>query len=255
MVIYFTGTGNSEYVAKGIAQKLNDEIVFANPLIKEGKTGNFKSEKPYIFAFPIYLSTIPAIFRDFIKASTFKGNEKAYFIPTCASADGSAPNAAIDLCKESNFFKYMGCQKVVMPQNYITLFKPTEASEKKERYKNSETVINSICDAIKEGKELSESPASGFEYWGTKLVEKWYNSSFTKTKDFCTTDKCVGCGLCAKNCPTNTIKMEDGKPVWTNKVCIHCMACINKCPKEAIEFAKKSQGKERHVCPEYPYKE
>lgn len=248
MIIYFTGTGNSEYIAKAIADRLEDEVVCSNIYIKENKTGVFSSEKPFVFVFPVYLSISPAIFREFVKSCSFEGNPNAYFVPTCASADGSVPNASDELCRETGFLNYMGCCKVCMPQNYIIMFKPTPQQRKEELYKDALTLVDGICDTIKAGEKLLEEPCSNFEYVCTKLVEKWYNSSFTKTKRFNVSDECIGCGACERNCPTNSVKMEKGRPVWVNKVCIHCMACISKCPKKAIEFGKITKGKERHVC-------
>ena len=58
------------------------------------------------------------------------------------------------------------------------------------------------------------------------------------------------CGICAKVCPLNNITMVDGKPVWGND-CIHWSACINRCPKLAIEYGKKTQGKNRYVAKKY----
>lgn len=251
MVIYFSGTGNSEYVAKAIASKLDDMAVSANPFIREKKSGTFESEKPFVFVFPVYLSTSPTVFRDFIKSCTFQGSKDAYFVPTCAGADGSVPNSSIDLCRETGYFNYKGCKKINMPQNYIILFKPSTKEHKEECYENAKSLVDDICATIKSGGELDEKPASGIEYFFTKLVEKWYNASFTKTKYFRAGDACTGCGACAKLCPTDSIEMKDNKPVWTNKVCIHCMACISRCPNKAIEFGKLSKDKERHVCPQY----
>ena len=61
-------------------------------------------------------------------------------------------------------------------------------------------------------------------------------------------EKCTGCGLCAKLCPTCAITLHDGHPVWEDN-CTHCMACITRCPAEAIEYGKKSLGKPRYRCP------
>lgn len=254
MILFFTGTGNSEYIAKAIAEGLDDEVISLNPYIKEKKVGSFKSDKPFVFVFPVYLSTSPTILREFIKTSTFEGNTNAYFVPTCASADGSVPNAMADMCEEMGTLTFKGSQKVCMPQNYITMFKPFTNEQKEACYTNAVSTVESICNTIKKGEDLPEEKASGFEYWGTKVVEKWYNSSFTKTKKFQASDACVGCGACAKLCPTNSIEIKDGKPVWVNKVCIHCMACISKCPKQAIEYGKSTVDKERHVCPPYKSK-
>lgn len=251
MVIYFTGTGNSKFVAKAIAEKRNDEIVNANEYIKNGKSGFFTSEKPYVFVFPVYLSTSPAIFRKFIKSSTFEGNNNAYFVPTCVGAAGSVPNAMADVCKEITTLQFKGSRKVLMPQNYIVYFTMFDEARKEDCFKNALTTVDSICNAIASGESLDDAPASGIEYTATKLVEVWYNSCFAVTKKFRVTDACIGCGTCSERCPANSIEMKDGKPVWTKKVCIHCMSCINRCPQRAIEYGNLTVGKERYICPEY----
>lgn len=251
MVIYFSATGNSKFVAEAIADRLGDETVNANTYIKEGKKGSFTSEKPYVFVFPVYLSTSPTILREFIKSSKFSGNRDAYFVPTCASAAGSVPNAMSDLCHEMGSLNFKGSCKVRMPQNYIILFRMFTKEQQEACYKNAAATIDRICEKITRGENLDDKAASGFEYWITKLVEKWYNASFTKTKGFHATDACSGCGACAKLCPTNSIEIKDGKPVWTKRICIHCMACINRCPNQAIEYGKKTVGKPRYVCPSY----
>lgn len=251
MIIYFSGTGNSEYIAEAIAKRLEDKTVCVNNYIRENKSGSFESEKPYVFVFPVYLSIAPVVFRNFIEGSIFSGNMNAYFVPTCVGADGSVPNSTKNLCDKMGTLRYMGCQKVCMPQNYVIFFKPFSDEKKNECYKNADTTVDEICEVIKSGGELSEKPASGFEYVCTKLVEKWYNSSLAKTRYFKVSDDCIGCGQCEQGCPTASIQLKNGKPVWNNRVCIHCMACISRCPKQAIEFGRLSIGKERHVCPKY----
>ena len=46
-------------------------------------------------------------------------------------------------------------------------------------------------------------------------------------------------------CPLNNITMVEGK------TCIHCSACINRCPKLAIEYGKKTIGKNRYVAKKF----
>lgn len=45
--------------------------------------------------------------------------------------------------------------------------------------------------------------------------------------------RCTGCGLCARICPTGSIRMADGKPAWSAG-CVQCMRCFNYCPQGAI---------------------
>ena len=49
-------------------------------------------------------------------------------------------------------------------------------------------------------------------------------------------DKCTGCEACIESCPSEAIKMEDGKAVIDNDACVDCGVCVDECPVEAIEM-------------------
>lgn len=48
------------------------------------------------------------------------------------------------------------------------------------------------------------------------------------------TKKCIGCGLCVKDCFPKDIQIVDGKAKINNEKCFKCGHCIAVCPKGAI---------------------
>ena len=47
-------------------------------------------------------------------------------------------------------------------------------------------------------------------------------------------EKCVGCGLCVKDCFPKCIEIVDGKAKINNVTCMKCGHCIAVCPKGAV---------------------
>ncbi len=53
-------------------------------------------------------------------------------------------------------------------------------------------------------------------------------------------EKCIGCGVCAKNCPMGTIKIENKKAVIKKEICNRCGRCLPACKFGAIN--EKASG-------------
>ena len=49
-------------------------------------------------------------------------------------------------------------------------------------------------------------------------------------------EKCTGCETCVDSCPSEAIKMEDGKACIDVDACVDCGVCVDECPVEAISM-------------------
>ena len=244
MVLYFTGTGNSRYVAEKMAKKIGDELININDRIKQKDNSSINTDGRLIFVVPTYAWRIPAIVRDWILNTEFIGVNQTWFVMTCGSEIGNAAKYNKEICNQKAF-AYKGTAQIVMPENYIAMFDAPGKEEAKQIISKAEPVIDNIIDLIKKGKKFPIPRNNLYDRFMSGPVNKIFYALFVKADAFKVDDKCIGCGKCEKICPLNNIGIQNGKPVWA-KECTHCMACICHCPTEAIEYGKKSVGKPRY---------
>lgn len=242
MILYFSGTGNSRYIAKKIAEISGDKIVSINQRIKENDYSSVRSDRPLVFVGPVYAGRLPRIMDDYICKTDFFGTNRAYFIVTCAQTPWQTVQYVEKICEQKHF-SLVGFNSVVMPQGYIAGggTQPKEVNDK--ILKEAEPKIIKIAETIRDEQMLpKEQPGKAIM---SKILNPIMYSMMISAKGFTITNKCTGCGKCEERCPLNNIKLTNGKPVW-GKECTHCMACIAGCPCEAIEYGKKTQGKPRY---------
>lgn len=244
MIVYFTGTGNSRWVAEKISLIIGDEVVNSFEYIKSQKKAEFHSEKPFVFVCPTYGWRIPRIFQGFIESTAFLGSKKAYFVMDCGGEIGNASPYIEKLCRAKGF-EYMGVFEIVMPENYIALFGAPDREEAAKIISSAEPSVAECARLIASDKKFPPHKVGVADKLKSGIVNDVFYKFVISDKKFVVGDKCVSCGKCAAVCPLNNIKLTSGKPEWLGS-CTHCMACICSCPVRAIEYGKSSVGKPQY---------
>ena len=85
MILYFSGTGNSLYVAKKLAELTGDTAV---PISAIHERCQRIQDRIIGFVFPVYFGDLPEPVQDFIRQVRFQKSTYFYGIATCGSAPG-----------------------------------------------------------------------------------------------------------------------------------------------------------------------
>ena len=244
MVLYFSGTGNSRYVAQRIAVALADEFLSINDRIKAEDTSSVKTDERLVIVTPTYAWRIPRLGENWLRRTEFLGARQAWFVMTCGGEIGNAAKYNHALCRKKQL-AYMGTAQIAMPENYIAKFNAPQAEEARQIIAKAEPDIDRAISAITAGQAFPVPRNNLYDRFMSGPVNPIFYSFFVKAKAFMASNACTGCGQCARLCPTNNIAIRNGRPVWGGD-CTHCMACICHCPMEAIEYGKKSVGKPKY---------
>ena len=247
MILYFSGTGNSEYAAKRISREIHDETVDLFKKIRNHDFTELYSEKPWIIVSPAYAWRIPRILNEWLGKTTLAGSKDIYFIMTCGGSIGNAGAYLKELCAGRQM-DYRGCLPVIMPENYIAMFSTPAKEEALKIIEHAEATIDKAASFIKSKATFPQHSVTVKDKMSSSIVNRIFYPMFVHAKKFYVKDTCISCGKCETLCPLANIRIVDGKPVWGTD-CTHCMACICRCPVEAIEYGKHSSGLPRYTCP------
>ena len=153
MVLYFTGTGNSRYVARRIAEALHEPLFSINDRVKANDTAPVPTGCQLIVVSPTYGWRLPRVVRDWLLQTEFPKAEQVWFVMTCGSEIGNAARYNRQLARQKKL-RYMGTAQIVMPENYVAMFGVPEAEEAREIVARAEPDIRRTIDAIRAGEAL-----------------------------------------------------------------------------------------------------
>ena len=246
MIFYFTATGNSRFIAERISAETGDRIIDIAECIRNDSFAYDLSDHEAVgVVIPVYFVGIPMIAAEFLRKLDISKKSGAYFyvVLGCGGATGGAEKTIPATFQADAVFD------VATIGNYAPKYQMGGAESVKERLDSAEREIDGVIEQIKARDTGVFTRHAGrvprlLTLFGYPLYK--YGR---KTAKFTANDSCTGCGLCQQVCPRRVIKLESGKPVWTEKRCEICLGCLHRCPAAAINYGKKSAEHGRYLNP------
>ena len=242
MIFYFSGTGNSLWVARQLAEELQECLV---PMAEySGDVLELKPGEKVGFVFPVYAWAPPVLVLDFIRKVKMDKPAYLYFVCTCGDDTGKTAEVFEKSLKKRGWRCDAG-YSVTMPNTYVSLPGFDVDGKELEGYKvkNAKARVAFIAGEIKNSLKMDKYNCheGAVPFLKTYAIRPLFNAFLMSPKPFHATDACVSCGLCEKRCPVHNIKVE-GKPQW-GADCTMCLACYHACPHHAIHYGGKTLSK------------
>lgn len=238
--VYLSGSGNTKHIVTLLLNELGNTGISA-PVESADAERALEGEE-IIIAYPTMFSNIPYLIRDFINShkDSWKG-KKIFLITTMGLFAGDGTGCAARLLQKYGA-EITGGLQIVMPDS-IGDCKALKKSKEQNKavIEKADKRVTEAAKRIREGNYPKEGLSFAAHLAGLFGQRLWFYNKTTGYTDKVKIDpaKCIGCGICAKNCPTQNLKIEDGKAVASSK-CTMCYRCINHCPKQAMTLLGKT---------------
>ncbi|MCL2527031.1 MAG: EFR1 family ferrodoxin [Defluviitaleaceae bacterium] len=245
LTLYFSGTGNTKYIAGLFSQKMNAKCFSIEENIDFST--EIKAQDMIAFCYPIYCSRVPRIMREFAhKHMAALAGKKIIILVTQQVLSGDGARVFTDLFEEGAI-DVAYAEHFNMQQNmgnlpiWSRIFSPTEKSRQK-FIRKSERKMDAVCHDIKGNIVKKRGFSRGSILLGYIQGKPWQKDTSNIApqrlekklmKDVRVHKRCNACNVCTKVCPMKNLVSQDGRITHLNN-CTLCYRCVNRCPQKAI---------------------
>ena len=249
MIFYFSGTGNSRWVATQMAAALGEELFeICEARRKSLVSFNLCGGETVGLVFPVHAWSPPKVVLDFISEMRFSIYPSyMYFVCTCGDDTGKTAEVLCRTARRRGWICDAG-YSVTMPNTYVCLPGFDVDAGELERKKLSAAVgrVSEIIAELRERRTGFHLCEGSMPWAKTYILGPLFRHFLMRDKKFHTTEACTGCRICERVCPMHNISMQDGRPRWRGQ-CTMCLACYHHCPGHAVHFGKETLDKGQYT--------
>lgn len=236
MLFYFSGVGNSAWLARTLSEKLQEECLAIPDEMKGEGRYVLKESEAVGFVFPVYSWAPPQIVLDFVQKLSFSQTPSFVYM-ACTCGDDTGKTADIfRKAVAAKGWNLHASYSVIMPNTYVALpafdVDPEEVVQRKLR--DAASAVGPLAQRIlsrEEGDYCHEGILPSLKSYA---IHPLFKRFLTSPKFFRATDACISCKKCEQTCPVHNITVQES-PVWGD-TCTLCMACYHICPVHAIHY-------------------
>jgi formate hydrogenlyase subunit 6/NADH:ubiquinone oxidoreductase subunit I len=250
-IFYFTGTGNTLYIAKELAKKLgNTELV---AITYDMNFDQLECTTVGI-AYPVYCFGLPNIVSNFLKKVKLNKNTYIFGLSTYGGLLANSGNVLKKKLKQQEY-NLMASFAIHMPGNATMIYNVAGTEKQQNMFSKGNEYISKIAFYVtNQTPHKTDTNLGLLGKMMSSLCDKMLSKMNESDKSFFVDDNCDGCSICAKVCPVNNIQIKNKKPEWLHK-CECCLACFHWCPKASIQANKKTSQRGRYHQPDIKLKE
>ncbi|MBZ3936234.1 EFR1 family ferrodoxin [Methanimicrococcus blatticola] len=258
-IYYFSGTGNSLWVARKIQESLPDTELI--PITKDlpaelaaqesdhsdnDNSGHSQKPETIGLVFPVYMFKPPRIVLEFIQK--MPKSDYIYAVATCGNAPGKTLTTVKNSLLRTGNFLSAG-YVVPLVSNFLVLPKTKTNAGVEKAFKKAEAKAQLIAQNAQKNTPHFDKEMPGIiaKPVSWLLFNPMYRRIPVLDKRFSVNDKCNNCGTCRDVCPVRNVKLTATKPVFLHE-CEMCFSCINWCPQKAINWTPLTKNKKRYHC-------
>ena len=268
LVLYFSGTGNTDYLAYYLARQLAGlPIEIELRSIERQPAETAAGFDALAVGFPVYGCDSPPFFQAYLARLAPGEGRGAFVFCTKGAMAGNAVRRNLQHLAERGYVP-LGGGSVGMPGS------DGLALSGKDSWM-ARSALRKDYDHLKDADRLSEQmadvlsglaagkPASALRrplprsVSGILLDRLWaflYKALADPFRTrFWADERCQACGLCAQICPVDNVELRDGHPHFAEH-CVLCLRCLHNCPQEAIQIGNLTVEKFRWHGPKEAFK-